>query len=709
MGVDDSRVSRLITLILCSQIISSAFCAQAWVQIGSDIYGQDGYKLRVGQEVQLSGDGTYLVTSCDSYDHESNAYAYKFNGSQWQLEKTMPPNTSISSSISSDAQTFVSGYRKRLGRIAVYRGNEPSSWGFVDSVVGSYEDLEYIYLGRQVEVSANGGIVASNSSSRGTFVYSFDGSSLNQLGSVINAERFAPNIEVDISTDTLNRSWWDREVDLALSSDGQFIVISAQVSDYSSSPAMVIPYVRMFRLGSNDWVQVGDTLSDFADGQGYHDSGTATIALNHDGTILVVGLPYIASDGNYRDPASASNEGSDRAGMVRTYTLIDGNWQQVGHDLLGSPGERLGSSLSISADGIRLAVGSQTSISTYQWTNQGWVRFGDEIDSAHTQVALSPNGQVLAIGNSNYSNDLGRVGVVRTYTYEEDTVNVNFDLENVLAFKIGGGAVNQVIARGGNALSPNFDTLFGYNFLGWSEALEAIGSDINITPILESTNVGLDSFYESDTGVPVTVSVLPDDLTSYTYQWYHNGFAIPPAYGGADSSYTIPGSVNSDGSWTVEVSYLNHTETANFEYRVFVDSDSDGYSDYRESNILGTNPNNADTDGDGLSDYDELETHGTDPTLTDSNGDGFGDGVIFNSGLSLSTDYSALSQDLLSRQKDLRIGSKISSVANNVATLQVLLEESEDLESWTERQTIDLSVPMQDGETTKFFRYKMAD
>ena len=245
--------------------------------------------------------------------------------------------------------------------------------------------------------------------------------------------------------------------------------------------------------------------------------------------------------------------------------------------------------------------------------------------------------------------------------------------------------------------------------MGWSEALEAIGSDINITPILESTNVGLDSFYESDTGVPVTVSVLPDDLTSYTYQWYHNGFAIPPAYGGADSSYTIPGSLNSDGIWSVEVSYLNHTETANFEYRVFVDADTDGYSDYRESNILGTNPNNADTDGDGLSDYDELETHGTQPTLTDSNGDGFGDGVIFNAGLSLSSDYSALSQDLLSRQKDLRIDSKISSVANDIATLQVVLEESEDLDSWTERQTIDLKVPLQDGETTKFFRYKMAD
>lgn len=709
-------------LILCYQLLSLALCAQAWVQNGLDIYGRDVNGGQVGADVQLSEDGTYLLTTTAIY-FGSNGYVYKLNESQWQLEKTL---SEYSYSMSSDATTVVAGNRSvtsgsvRAGRIRVSRGDVPSTWSEKAEVLGSYNDSEWIYLGDRVEISANGNIVVGGTVYSGAFVYSFDGNSLNQLGSVINGETFPVTINnvVTPSGDYVT----NRIADLSLSSDGQFIAISATLREGipGTGYGKNLPYIRIFKLGSSDWEQVGETLGDFAGVQGFFDGGDAVISLSHDGTILVVGLPYISSDGIYRTTQSSS-EASDKAGMVRTYRLIDGNWQQTGHDLLGSPGEYFGSSVSLSADGMRLAVGNtrwsssssnEPSVSTYQWTTQGWVRFGEEIihdGSNVSSVAFSPNGQVLAIGDEGYSTDLGRVGVVRTYTYEEDTVNVNFDLENVLAFKSGGGAVNQVIARGGNALSPNFDTLFGYNFLGWSEALDAIGSDINITPILESTNVGLDSFYESDTGVPVSVSVLPDDLTSYTYQWYHNGFAIPPAYGGADSSYTIPGSVNSDGSWTVEVSYLNHTETANFEYRVFMDSDSDGYSDYRESNILDTNPNNSDTDGDGLSDYDELETHGTQPTLTDSNGDGFGDGVIFNAGLSLSADYSALSQDLLSRQKDLRIGSKISSVANDIATLQVVLQESEDLDSWTERQTIDLSVPLQNGETTKFFRYKMTD
>lgn len=224
-------------------------------------------------------------------------------------------------------------------------------------------------------------------------------------------------------------------------------------------------------------------------------------------------------------------------------------------------------------------------------------------------------------------------------------------------------------------------------------------------PVIRS----VDSFYESQLGSSVVVSSAEQEYLYRTYQWYLNDTPIPAVFGGTNSSFTILGDPSSEGIWRVEVTNDAGTTSAEFEYRVFVDSDSDGYSDYRESDILGTNPNNADTDGDGLSDYDELETHGTQPTLADSNGDGFSDGVIFDSGLSLSTNYSLLSQDLLSGQKDLRIGSKISSVANDVATLQVVLEESEDLDSWTERQTIDLSVPLQDGETTKFFRYKMAD
>ena len=53
--------------------------------------------------------------------------------------------------------------------------------------------------------------------------------------------------------------------------------------------------------------------------------------------------------------------------------------------------------------------------------------------------------------------------------------------------------------------------------------------------------------------------------------------------------------------------------------------------------------------------------------------------------------------------QDLRIGAEIASVTDGEATLQIVLEESDDLTSWSHRETVDLVVPLQAGETTKFF------
>jgi hypothetical protein len=59
--------------------------------------------------------------------------------------------------------------------------------------------------------------------------------------------------------------------------------------------------------------------------------------------------------------------------------------------------------------------------------------------------------------------------------------------------------------------------------------------------------------------------------------------------------------------------------------------------------------------------------------------------------------------------QDLRVGSKIAAVANNQATLQVVIEESDDLSNWSEKQTSDVQVTLPEGTDKKFFRYRMQD
>ncbi len=59
------------------------------------------------------------------------------------------------------------------------------------------------------------------------------------------------------------------------------------------------------------------------------------------------------------------------------------------------------------------------------------------------------------------------------------------------------------------------------------------------------------------------------------------------------------------------------------------DGDGDGWTNYEESVVYGTNPDLADTDDDGLSDPDEIQTHLSNPNLADTDTDGLSDGAEY--------------------------------------------------------------------------------
>ncbi len=61
-----------------------------------------------------------------------------------------------------------------------------------------------------------------------------------------------------------------------------------------------------------------------------------------------------------------------------------------------------------------------------------------------------------------------------------------------------------------------------------------------------------------------------------------------------------------------------------------VDTDKDGISNWKETNIYNTDPTKKDTDGDKLNDGDEINKHKTDPLKTDTDGDEFNDGQEIN-------------------------------------------------------------------------------
>lgn len=125
-----------------------------------------------------------------------------------------------------------------------------------------------------------------------------------------------------------------------------------------------------------------------------------------------------------------------------------------------------------------------------------------------------------------------------------------------------------------------------------------------------------------------------------------------------------------------------------------------------------------DTDSDGLHDEDETNTGvfisnrntGTDPNNPDTSGDGLKDGVVVSAGFDPTVDYSNLVNASRQGMTDLRAGSTMVEVSNNQATIQLQMEESSDLQSWTETgDTASMTIPVPAEAGTKFFRFKMAD
>ena len=149
------------------------------------------------------------------------------------------------------------------------------------------------------------------------------------------------------------------------------------------------------------------------------------------------------------------------------------------------------------------------------------------------------------------------------------------------------------------------------------------------------------------------------------------------------------------------------------------DADGDGVADSVDA-FPNDATESADTDGDGVGDNAD-EFPNDDTETVDTDGDGVGDNGDVHPGYNdteLSTYLSNNSyivddgssgglteQDLI----DLRVGSKLASIANDQATLQVVIEQSDNLDSWSTVKTENVTVDAPAGTDKQFFRYRMQD
>ena len=214
-------------------------------------------------------------------------------------------------------------------------------------------------------------------------VFERSGGSWVQLGDDIDGEA---------EGDTSGRS-------ISLSADGSRVAVGA---DHNQDGGYEAGHVRVFELSGGGWVQLGADIDgdafDYSISSGAGGLDTM-VSLSANGARVAVGAPG----------------GGLRAGRVRVFELSSGGgWVQLGADINGeSTWDRSGWSVSLSADGSRVAVGAISNddggfnaghVRVLELSAVGWVQLGADIDgdggSFGYSVSLSANGARVAAGAS---------------------------------------------------------------------------------------------------------------------------------------------------------------------------------------------------------------------------------------------------------------------------------------------------------------------
>ena len=234
---------------------------------------------------------------------------------------------------------------------------------------------------------------------------------------IVSAATLADQVGSDIDGEAED----DGGDSVSLSADGTIVAIGAGSNDGNGVDA---GHVRVYEWDGSAWVQKGGDI----DGEAAGDASGRSVSLSADGTEVAIGA---IGHESYSDETGTM---MSFAGHVRIYEWNGSAWVQKGSDIDGdAQDDRLGLSVSLSADGTRVAMGAPYNDGTasnaghvriYEWNDSAWVQKGVDIggeaadDNSGWSVALSADGTRVAVGG--YFNDEtgSNAGHVRVYEWD---------------------------------------------------------------------------------------------------------------------------------------------------------------------------------------------------------------------------------------------------------------------------------------------------
>lgn len=389
-------------------------------QLGQEIDGEaPGAEL--GTSVSMSADGSRMAVGSPAHDSsKGHVRVFDWDGSAWtQVGADIDGEAGgdelgLSVSLSTDGSRVAigaPGHDSDRGHVRVYEYDSVNdAWDKLGGDIDGEEQGDK--SGLSVSVSSDGSRVAigapSNDGAGGSGseaghvrVYSWDGSAWTQLGSDIDGE------EIDSESGFA----------VSLSADGSRVAIGAPLSGFDARSGVDISVsgmgrVRVYDLIGATWTQVGSNIDSDVVG----DEAGTSVSLSADGSLVAVGIPH-----SVPDTATNTDRGIVRVyrndGVTGDGDGVDG-WTQLGSDMDGNIAqERFGFAVSLSADASRVAIGAVRndgkggnlshvgSVTVYDWNGSMWSQLGSAIDGENaddefgSSVALSSDGYRVAVGS----------------------------------------------------------------------------------------------------------------------------------------------------------------------------------------------------------------------------------------------------------------------------------------------------------------------
>lgn len=200
---------------------------------------------------------------------------------------------------------------------------------------------------------------------------------------------------------------------VSISEDGTIVAIGASGNDGNGTDS---GHVRVYQNINDTWVQLGQDIDGSAVGVFFGNR----VSLSSNGLRLAV-------------QSTRNTSANIDSGETIIYDFIGGSWTQVGSGILGA-GESDGFNgrIDLSSDGLHIAIGSISNNSfsgiarVFSFDGTDWVQTGTDFigntnDQLGRSVSLSANGMRLAIATPR-DNTLGSgLGSARVYEYNGST------------------------------------------------------------------------------------------------------------------------------------------------------------------------------------------------------------------------------------------------------------------------------------------------